>query len=241
MPLTGWEQDRYMRQLMVSDWDQEKLKSARVLIAGVGGLGSAIALYLAAAGVGRILLVDGDRVERSDLNRQVLYAENSLGELKVKAAKRRLMALNSEITIDILAENITVKNIRRLTRECDLLVDGLDNIEARSILNGESVHRQIPYIYGAVRGWGGVVGLFHPPHTACFGCISSERFSPAGVIPVAGVLPGMIGLMEATEALKFLMGIDTGLLGRILVYDSRALTFDIVEVERDPWCAFCKK
>lgn len=241
MPLTGWEQDRYVRQLMMADWNQEKLKSARVLIAGVGGLGSVTALYLAAAGVGRILLADGDRVERSDLNRQVLYAENSLGQLKVEAAKRRLTALNSEIEIDVLAENITLKNIHSLAQECDLLVDGLDNVEGRSVLNGESVRRKIPYIYGAVRGWEGVLGLFHPPHTACFGCFSSEFVSASGVIPVSGAVSGMIGLMEASEALKFLMEIDTGLLGRLMVYDSRALTFDIVQVERNPRCKFCSE
>ena len=154
-----------------------------------------IALYLTAAGVGRIFLVDGDRVERSDLNRQVLYAENSLGQLKVEAARRRLMALNSEIEIDIFAEYINPENIDRLTRECDLLVDGLDNVESRLILNGESVRRQIPYIYGAVQGWEGVVGLFHPPHTACLGCFSSEHVSPPGIIPVSGAISGMIGLM----------------------------------------------
>lgn len=241
MPLTGWERDRYVRQLIVADWDQEKLKSASVLIAGVGGLGSIIALYLAAAGVGRIHLVDGDRVERSDLNRQVLYAENSLGQLKVEAAKRRLTTLNSEIAIDVSAENITLENIHRLARGCDLLVDGLDNMDARAILNRESVRRQIPYVYGAVRGWEGVVGLFHPPHTACFGCFSRETVSPSGVIPIAGVVPGIIGLLEATEVLKFLMGVETALLGRILVYDSRALTFDIVHVDRNPQCEFCKR
>ncbi len=237
--LTGWERERYARQLVLADWDQEKLKRARVFIAGVGGLGSVIALYLAAAGVGHLHLCDGDRVERSDLNRQVLYAENALGQLKADAAKRRLSALNSDIEIVAAAENITEKNIDKLVGECDLLIDGLDNMEGRFLLNSVSIKRKVPYLYGAVQGWEGFVGLFHPPVTGCLGCFMGEKVQVPEVIPVAGVVPGVIGLLEATEALKFLMGVERSLVGQLLIYDSRALTFEIIQVERSPDCRYC--
>lgn len=241
MELTGWERERYARQLVLADWDQEKLKSARVFLAGVGGLGSVIALYLAAAGVGRLHICDGDRVERSDLNRQVLFAENALGQLKVEAAKRRLAALNSDIEIVTTAKHITKGNIDKLVGECDLLVDGLDNMEARFLLNGVSIKRKIPYLYGAVQGWEGVVGLFHPPDTGCLGCFTGKGAPRPEVIPVAGVVAGVIGILEATEALKFLMGLERNLVGRLLIYDSRALTFEIIQVEKNPDCKYCKK
>lgn len=240
MELTGWERERYARQLILADWDQEKLKSSRVFLAGVGGLGSVIALYLAAAGVGSLHLCDGDRVERSDLNRQVLYAENALGQLKVEAAKRRLSSLNSDIEIIGTAEHITEKSIDKLVGECDLLVDGLDNMEARFLLNRVSIKKKIPYLYGAVQGWEGFVGLFHPPRTGCLGCFMGEKVQVPEVIPVAGVVPGVIGLLEATEALKFLMGVERSLVGQLLIYDSRALTFEIIQVEKDPACKYCK-
>jgi len=241
MELTGWEKERYARQLAMADWDQQKLKSSRVFLAGVGGLGSVISLYLAAAGVGHLHLCDDDRVERSDLNRQVLYAENTLGELKVKTAKRRLTALNSEIEIVGTAKHITKGNIDKLVGECDLLVDGLDNMEARFLLNEVSIKRKIPYLYGAVQGWEGFVGLFHPPDTGCLGCFMEKGVPRKEMIPTAGVVPGVIGLLEATEALKFLMGVEQSLVGQLLIYDSRALTFEIIQVEKDPDCKYCKK
>ncbi len=239
MPLLDPEKVRYLRQLTIRDWDQEKLKSAKVLIVGLGGLGSASALYLAAAGIGRLRLCDGDRVEHSDLNRQVLYSEHSVGKLKVGEAKRRLAALNSDIEIEALAKFIDNQNADDLTKGCELIVDGLDNIESRLILNEQSVKMQIPYVYGAVHGWEGFVGFFHPPHTACFACILPQKVQRQDVIPVAGIIPGTIGLLQATETLKFIMGTEKTLAGRLLIYDSQRLTFDIVETEKNPECPHC--
>lgn len=239
MSLLDSEKARYLRQLTMRDWDQEKLKSAKVLIAGVGGLGSASALYLTAAGIGRLRLCDGDRVERSDLNRQILYSEHSVGKLKVKEAKQRLVSLNSDIEIEAVAKFIDSQNADDLTKGCELIVDGLDNIESRLILNKQSVKMQIPYVYGAVHGWEGFIGFFHPPHTACFACIIPQKVQIPDVIPVAGILPGTIGLLQATEALKFIMGTEKTLAGRLLIYDSQRLTFDIVETEKNPKCPHC--
>lgn len=239
MTLSDSEKERYLRQLPVQSWDQEKLKSAKVLIVGLGGLGSASALYLTAAGIGRLRLCDGDCVERSDLNRQILYSEESVGKLKIEEAKKRLELLNPDIEIETVVEVINSQNADDLTKGYDLIVDGLDNNESRFILNKQSVKKQIPYVYGAVQGWEGFVGLFHPPHTACLACVIPQDVKKPDVIPVSGLLPGTIGLLQATEAIKFIMGVERTLAGHLLIYDSRNLTFDIVETEKRPKCLYC--
>lgn len=239
MTLSDLEKKRYLRQLTVRGWDQEKLKSAKVLIMGLGGLGSASALYLTAAGVGKLRLCDGDRVERSDLNRQILYFEESVGKFKVDEAKKRLTSLNPHIEIATVKEFIDSQNAGELTRGCDLIVDGLDNIESRFMLNEQSVKMQIPYVYGAVQGWEGFVGLFHPPRTACLACILRQDVQGPDIISIPGVLPGTIGILQATEVIKFIMGVEQNLVNRLLIYDSRNLTFDIVETEKNPNCPYC--
>lgn len=239
MTLSDLEKERYLRQFTVRGWDQEKLKSAKVLIMGLGGLGSASALYLTAAGVGKLRLCDGDRVERSDLNRQTLYFEESVGKFKVEEAKKRLTSLNPHVEIEAVKEFIDSQNADKLTGSCDLIVDGLDNIESRFMLNEQSVKMQIPYVYGAVQGWEGFVGLFHPPRTACLACILRQDVQGPDIISIPGVLPGTIGILQATEVIKFIMGVEQNLVNRLLIYDSRNLTFDIVETEKNPNCPCC--
>jgi adenylyltransferase/sulfurtransferase len=239
MGLSDSEKIRYLRQLNVRGWNQEKLKSAEVIIVGVGGLGSVSALYLTAAGIGKLRLCDGDRVQNTDLNRQILYSEESVGRLKVEEARKRLVSLNPNVEIEILPEFVNNQNADEMTKGCDLIVDGLDNIESRLIVNRQSIKMKKPYIYGAVQGWEGFVGLFHPPHTACLACfLPHDTLSPTE-IPVPGVLPGMIGILQATEVLKSIMAVEETLLNRLLVYDSQNLTFDIVEIEKNPNCPFC--
>jgi molybdopterin/thiamine biosynthesis adenylyltransferase len=239
MGLSDSEKIRYLRQLNVRDWSQEKLKSADVIIVGVGGLGSVSSLYLTAAGIGRLRLCDGDRVQKTDLNRQILYSEESVGRLKVEEAKKRLVSLNPDVEFDIFPECVDSRNAEEILKGCDLIVDGLDNIESRFLLNQQSVKMKIPYVYGAVQGWEGFVGLFHPPHTACLACfLPCDTQSPED-LPVPGVLPGMIGVLQATEVIKFLMAVDEVLLNRLLVYDSQNLTFDIVETQKNPHCPHC--
>jgi molybdopterin/thiamine biosynthesis adenylyltransferase len=233
------EKERYLRQLGLEAWNQDKLGSARIFIAGVGGLGSASSLYLAAAGVGLIRLCDPDRVELSDLNRQVLYSERSLGKPKVEEARNALAALNSEIKIEILSEKISERNIEQLAAGCDLLVDGLDDMETRFALNSLSIRKRIPYIFGAIHGWLGMAALIHPPRTGCLACLMPSLPPSAGPVPVAGFVPGAIGLIQAAEACKHLMGVRGTLAGRLLVYDSRALIFDVVDWEKKPGCPVC--
>jgi adenylyltransferase/sulfurtransferase len=239
MGLSASEKIRYFRQLNVRDWDQEKLKSAEVMIVGLGGLGSVSALYLTAAGIGKLRLCDGDRVQETDLNRQILYSEGSIGQLKVEEARKRLVSLNPNVGIDIFPEFVDSKNANGIMEGMDLIVDGLDNIESRFFLNQQSVKKKMPYIYGAVQGWEGFVGLFHPPHSACLACFLPQNTQKLADIPVPGVLPGMIGVLQATEALKFIMGVEKILFNRLLVYDSQNLTIDIVETEKNPNCPHC--
>lgn len=239
MGLSDSEKTRYFRQLPVRDWDQEKLKSAEVMIAGVGGLGSVSALYLTAAGVGKLRLCDGDRVQETDLNRQILYTEESIGRLKVEEARKRLVSLNPYVEIDVVPEFVDSKNEGEIMEGIDLIVDGLDNIESRFLLNQWSVKLKKPYLYGSVQGWEGFIGLFHPPHTGCLACFLSQDTQGPDDMPVPGILPGMIGVMQATEALKFIMGVEKTLLGHLLVYDSQNLTFDIVQTEKNSDCPHC--
>ncbi|MFC2169380.1 ThiF family adenylyltransferase [Acidobacteriota bacterium] len=239
MTLSDSEKKRYFRQLSVWGWDQEKLKSAKVFIAGLGGLGSASSFYLAAAGVGKLCICDGDRVERSDLNRQILYSESSLGKFKVEEAEKRLSSLNPTIVIETVGDFFDDSNIGEILGGSNLIVDGLDNSESRFILNRQAIKKGIPYVYGAVQGWEGYVSLFYPPHTACLACFMPQRTNRPDVIPVAGVLPGTIGLLQATEAIKFIMGVEMVLFNRLLIYDSRNLRFDFVDLEKNPDCSFC--
>jgi adenylyltransferase/sulfurtransferase len=235
------EKERYLRQLGLEEWNQDRLKSAGVFVAGVGGLGSASSLYLAAAGVGLLRLCDPDRLELSDLNRQVLYSERSLGKPKVEEARNMLAALNPEIKIEALSEKISERNIEQLAAGCGLIVDGLDNMETRIVLNSYSVRKRIPYVYGAVHGWVGLASLILPPKTGCLVCLMPSLPPAAGPIPVAGFIPGAIGLIQAAEACKHLMGVKGTLAGRLLVYDSRALNFDLVDWEKNPACPLCSK
>ncbi len=239
--LSSKEEDRYFRQLFVKEWNQEKLKQAKVFVAGVGGLGSASTYYLAAAGIGTIHICDGDIVERVDLNRQILYSEKSIGKPKVEEAYRRLSMLNPEIKIDITNGYLTKKNVSTLIDGYDIIVDGLDNVETRLLLNTLSIEKGIPYAYGTVQGWEGFLSLFNPPATACFSCVMDEGLEEK-ITPtlVPGVLPGIIGAIQASEVIKYLMDVERTSLGKLMVYDSRRLAFDVITIEKNPNCS-CNK
>lgn len=234
------EKERYKRQLDILRWDQEMLKAATVLIAGVGGLGSASSTYLAAAGAGKIILVDDGMVELSNLNRQVLYTEVSLGAAKVDVARARLSALNSDIKIIPVKEKITAGNIAELAGDADLIIDGMDNQEGRLVINRHCVEHKVPFIYGAAQGWEGLVSVIIPPRTPCLACFRPDK--PDGKIKpphVAGITPGIVGLHQATEAIKLLMGIESGLTGKLLVIDSLSGEYDKIEIEKRTGCPVC--
>lgn len=239
--LSDEEKERYSRQLLIPGWNQEKLKQATVLVVGLGGLGSASALYLAAAGIGRLHICDGDRVERSDLNRQVLYSESSLGLPKVEEASRRIAALNPSVAVIRHNSYLDSQNAGAIISGCQIIVDGLDSLEPRFILNQESVRREIPFVYGAVHGWQGYTGFFHPPQTACLACLMRPDVFRPDRVPVWGVTPGAIGLIQAGEVVKWALGLAPSLLGRLLIYDGSSLSFEIINVEKDPACPVCSR
>jgi len=237
--LTEEEKERYSRQVLIPGWNQEELGRAAVLVVGLGGLGSASALYLAAAGVGRLHLCDGDKVERSDLNRQILYCESSLGRFKVEEASRRIAGLNPSITVIGHNAFLDSGNAPAIIDECQVIVDGLDNLETRFMLNRESVRRGIPYVYGAVHGWHGYAGFFHPPQTACLACLLRPDVRRPDHVPVWGGTPGTIGLIQAGEVVKWALGLTPSLWGRLMIYDGSSLSFELISVEKDSSCPVC--
>ena len=239
MSLSKSEIERYQRQFLVDGWDQEKLKSARILMVGVGGLGGISATYLAAAGVGHLRICDSDTVELSNLNRQILFASDEVGKSKVALAAKRLSAQNPEIEIETVADKLSETNARELASGCDLIIDGLDNHSDRLKLNRASFELGIPYVYGAINEWLGQLSFFNPPKTACLACLMPEQLQSPGATPVFGALPGVIGCLQATLALRYLMTGENPLANALLIFRADTMAFERVTFERRPDCAVC--
>ncbi len=243
--LTPDELRRYARHILLPEVGregQQRLKSASVLIVGVGGLGSPAALYLAAAGVGHLGLVDGDRVDESNLQRQVLYATAQVGQPKALMARERLHALNPHIQIDTYAHRITPANAWEIASEYDLIVDGTDNFATRYLLNDTAVLQKKPFVYGSISRFEGQVSVFYAEEGPCYRCIFPQpptRYQTCAELGVLGALPGVIGTLEATEALKLILGIGKPLVGRLLLYDALAMQFDIIRLRKNPTCKVC--
>ena len=239
--LTGDEMTRYDRQMMIKvlgKEGQEKLKKARVFIAGAGGLGSPISIYLAVAGVGTIRLADHDTVELSNLNRQILHGDGDVGKRKADSAAKKLKSLNRDINIETIAETITGENAAELVGDCDLIVDAMDNLPARYVLNKAAIEKNIPFFHGAVYGFEGRAMTVIPGRTACLWCVYQGRVAE-GKSPVIGVAPAVIGCLQATEVIKYITGIGELLTNRLLMYDGLNLEFTKLEVKRDPNCPHC--
>ena len=243
--------ERYSRHLLlpqVGVKGQRKLEASRVLLVGAGGLGSPAGYYLAAAGVGRIRIADDDVVDRSNLQRQILHAEARVGTKKVESAAQTLSALNPRTKVEAVAERITSDNVERLLEGVDVVVDGADNFPARYLLNDACVKLGIPMVYGAIQQFDGQVSVFdagrHRGQCPCYRCLFPEppppEFAPncaeAGVL---GVLPGVIGLLQANEAIKLLLGIGEPLAGRLLHFDALAARFRETRLRPDPECPVC--
>ncbi len=245
--LSSDELQRYARHLTLPEVGvagQERLSSARILLIGAGGLGSPAALYLAAAGIGTIGIVDADVVDASNLQRQVLHDTPSIGHLKVVSAKARLEALNPFVRVEPIAERLTAANARAIIARYDLVVDGSDNFPTRYLVNDACVLEGKPFVYGSIFRFEGQLSLFGMPGGPCYRCLFAEPPSPelvpscveAGVI---GVLPGLIGTLQALEAIKWVLGIGRSAAGRLLLVDALGLTVREIAVARDPACAVC--
>lgn len=238
---------RYSRHLLIPEVGlegQQKLKSSSVLVIGTGGLGSPVALYLAAAGVGHIGLVDYDEVEGSNLQRQILHATSSVGKLKIDSARTRLSDLNPFIHVDTYNEIFTSVNAMKIAGPYDLIIDGSDNFPTRYLTNDLCVLTGKPNIYGAIYRFEGQASVFHSKIGPCYRCLFPEP-PPPGSVPscadagVLGILPGTIGTIQATEAIKFLLGLPTSLAGRLLLYNALDMTFEFVNVRKNPNCKVC--
>lgn len=242
MAFTHDELERYARHLSLTGFGaqaQEKLKNARVLVIGAGGLGCPALLYLAASGVGRIEILDADRVDVSNLQRQVLFSTEDTGQLKVDAAARRLRALNPLIAIVPRAERFTPTNALELVRDCDLVLDGSDNFATRYLVNDACVIADKPFIYGAINGFEGQASVFNWQGGPTYRCLFPEPAEPATMpnctqAGVLGVLPGLIGTVQATEAIKLLTGIGESLSGRLLLWDALTMRVRSVALAADP-------
>jgi molybdopterin/thiamine biosynthesis adenylyltransferase len=231
---------RYERQILIPGWSksgQEKLKKAKVLVAGAGGLGSAILTYLAVAGVGKIKIIDGDKVELSNLNRQVLHSDKDIGRNKVDSAKEKLEALNPNISVEAVKATINENNVFDLLGDY-LIVDAMDNLPARLLLNQVAVKKKLPLFHGAVYGFEGRATTIVPGKTACLRCLYQGVIP--GKIPVVGVTPAIIGCIQATEVLKYILGTGELLTDRLLIYDGLSMKFSEVRLKKDPNCCECK-
>jgi adenylyltransferase/sulfurtransferase len=239
--LTPIEEERYDRQIMIREIGQEgqgKLKRSRVVIAGTGGLGSPIAIYLTAAGVGMIRMIDRDQVALSNLNRQILHWEEDVGRKKVDSAKTKLRKLNSAVEIQAIAETITESNVSELVEGCNVIVDAMDNLPTRYILNRCAIEKNIPFFHGAVNGFEGRAMTVIPGETACLRCMY-RGLVPQEKFPVIGVAPAVIGSIQATEVIKYLVGIGKLLTNRLLVYDGLKVTFSEFRLNKNPNCDHC--
>ena len=239
---------RYSRHLLipeVGEQGQLKLLDSKVLLIGAGGLGSPASLYLAAAGVGRIGIVDADVVDESNLQRQIVHSTEVLGEPKVQSAKRTIEALNPDVEVVTYKERLTSENVDRIFADgWDVIIDGADNFPTRYLVNDAAVFHGIPLVYGSIYRFEGQVSVFKPHEGPCYRCLFPQP-PPPDLAPscaeggVLGVLPGVIGSIQASEALKLALGIGEPLVGRLLLYDALAGEFTEMKLRRDPACPVC--
>jgi adenylyltransferase/sulfurtransferase len=238
---------RYSRHLILPEVGvegQQKLKAASILLVGAGGLGSPAALYLAAAGVGHLGMVDFDVVDESNLQRQVLHGTKDVGQSKLDSARARISDLNPHVDVAIYQTRLTAHNALDILRGYDLVIDGTDNFATRYLTNDACVLLNIPNVYGSIFRFEGQVSVFATPHGPCYRCLFREP-PPPGLVPscaeggVLGVLPGTIGTLQATEAIKLLLGVGEPLVGRLLLYDALQARFRTVNLRKDPNCPAC--
>jgi molybdopterin/thiamine biosynthesis adenylyltransferase/rhodanese-related sulfurtransferase len=247
--LTAEQRERYSRHLLLPEVGmdgQQKLLDARVLLLGAGGLGSPAALYLAAAGVGTLGIVDNDEVDLSNLQRQVIHSSERIGVHKVDSAEQTINALNPDVKVEKYPVRLGAENIVEIISGYDVIVDGLDNFPTRYLLNDASVRLGIPVVSAAILGFEGQLSVFKPYDGPCYRCLfpvppPAELAPSCGANGVLGVLPGTMGLLQATEVVKLILGEGEPLIGRLLMYDALAARTTEVKVRRDPDCPICSR
>ena len=247
MQLTKEETARYSRHLIMPEVGvegQQRLKAASILLIGAGGLGSPLGLYLAAAGVGRLGLVDFDVVDFSNLQRQVLHGTEDVGRSKLESARDTLHAINPEVQLDLYDVRLSSENALQLFEPYDVIIDGTDNFPTRYLVNDACVLLKKPNVYGSIFRFDGQASVFAPPQGPCYRCLYPEP-PPPGEVPscaeggVLGILPGLVGCIQATEAVKLILGKGEPLIGRLLLYDALEMSFRQFKVRRNPSCPVC--
>jgi molybdopterin-synthase adenylyltransferase len=233
------ERERYKRQMMLfGDEGQERLKKAHIFIAGAGGLGSPVSLYLAVAGVGTITIVDMDMVDQTNLNRQILHFDRDIGKKKAASAEKKLREINPDITVNAIDVKIDETNAADLVGEADGIVDAMDNYPTRYLLNEVAIAKEIPLFHGGIRGFYGQATTIIPGTTPCLKCIFPKA-PPMEVFPVVGVTPGIIGTVQANEVIKYLLGTGELLTNRLFIWDGMQAHAEEICVERNPACEAC--
>ncbi len=237
--LTENELKRYERQIRIFGADgQERLKNAKVFVAGAGGLGSAISIYLAAAGIGRIRIVDHEKIELSNLNRQILHCDEDIGREKAASAEEKLKKINPDVSLEAISETIEENNVLELVDDFDLIVDAMDNFHTRYLLNRAAIVKNIPFFHGAINGLYGQATTIIPGKTACLRCIFPEP-PPSMTFPVVGATCGVIGCIQVTEIVKYIVKMGSFLENRLLLWDGLNAKIDEIEIERNPSCEDC--
>jgi len=238
---------RYSRHLIMPEVGvegQEKLVAAKILLIGAGGLGSPLGLYLAAAGVGTLGIVDFDKVDFTNLQRQIIHRTEDVGKLKVESAKERINAINPEVVVNVYNTRLSRENVADIVKDYDIVIDGTDNFQTRYLVNDICVFQKKPNIYGSIFRFDGQSTVFYPFKGPCYRCLYPEP-PPPGMVPscaeggVLGVLPGIIGVIQATEAIKLIIGKGEPLIGRLLLYNALTMKFREVKLKRDPSCPVC--
>ena len=247
--LSAEQRERYSRHILIpeiGESGQRKLLEARVLLLGAGGLGSPTALYMAAAGVGTLGIVDNDVVDLSNMQRQVIHSTDRIGMPKVDSAEQSIKALNPDVEVVKYQTRLDASNIMEIIAGWDIIVDGVDNFPTRYLLNDASVRLQIPVVSASILGFDGQLSIFKPYDGPCYRCLfpvppPAELAPSCGANGVLGVLPGTMGLLQATEVVKLIVGAGEPAIGRLLLYDALAATLTEVKVRRDPECAVCSR
>lgn len=241
--ITKEEKTRYQRQLILPGFGEEaqqRLKEATVFVAGAGGLGGPLSYYLAAAGVGTLRVADFDEVELSNLNRQILHSTNDIGTTKADSARSTLSKLNPEINIETYTVRINDTTIEKLAGDATIMVDCLDNIASRRVLNRWSIKNAIPIMHAGIDGWNGQLTLLLPPETACMNCLFSESKDTKEEKPVLGAVAGVMGTMQALETIKFIMG-KSELKNKLLYFDGFTQEWTKLTIKKNSTCSVCGK
>ncbi len=242
MILSESELERYDRQMLISSWGlegQRKLKASKVVVAGIGGLGCPSSLYLAAAGIGKIILADRDTFKLSDLNRQILCCQRDLGRFKAEVAKEKLEALNPEIEVEAIIAEITKDSILNIAGDADIVVDGMDNWRTRFLINEYCVRNEIPFIHAGVSSLHGQMITIIPSKGPCLRCIFRKTPSEIKKFPVFGSTPALFAELQVMEVVKLITGIGQPLVGRMLFINAKEMAFETIEIKRDSKCPLC--